>query len=66
MLQIRRFCEPCFELLVERSVLQCDDYVRVKGETLFDVVTKEMIEATTERLYEKYRGKNPRHNLDNG
>lgn len=66
MLQIRRFCEPCFELLVERSVLQCDDYERVKGETLFDVVTKEMIEATTERLYEKHRGKNPRHNLDNG
>jgi hypothetical protein len=64
MLKINRFCEPCFELLVEKSILQRDGYERVKGQTLFDIVTEEMIEATTERANDKHRVKKSRHRDD--
>ena len=58
MIAIRRFCEPCFVLLAEKGIIDPNDYQKIKGESLFDIVTKEMMEATTERRNEAIRNQN--------
>ena len=58
--RIRRFCEPCFERLLEAKTgyidddgsevtepfLNTEDYERTKGETLYDSITKEIMKPT--------------------
>ena len=48
-INVNCFCEPCFERLVEKGSVQRHDYTKKSSSTLFEIVTTEIIEATTER-----------------
>jgi hypothetical protein len=46
MIVTTRFCEPCFERLVEQDILESDQYKKVSAGTLFDAVTEEILNWT--------------------
>ena len=49
LINVDCFCGPCFERLVEKGSVERNDYNQKTATTLYDIVTNEIIEATTER-----------------
>jgi hypothetical protein len=53
MINVNRFCEPCFERLVGLELMDREDYTKVSPTTLFDEVTNEML-TNTGRYHQQY------------
>lgn len=51
MIAVNTFCEPCFERLVEKEILDGADYQKVRAGTLLDSVAQEILNETGPRWF---------------